>query len=103
MPHCQKESHDHSTKSKKEKARIKAEKAAKKQAALDGLRKKEEEELLKPNNTPLVEGFGEYEIGCKPEREYKFNSKVSHVGRLFQNKELTHNLTRHDTTRHDTT
>ncbi|GMH86829.1 hypothetical protein TrVE_jg1955 [Triparma verrucosa] len=75
MPHCQKESHDHSTKSKKEKARIKAEKAAKKQAALDGLRKKEEEELLKPNNTPLVEGFGEYEIGCKPEREYKFNSK----------------------------
>lgn len=76
MPHCQKESHDHSSKSKKAKQKKALEKAAKKQEALDAAKKKEEEELLKPNNMPLVEGFGEYEIGCVPEREYKFNSKV---------------------------
>ena len=75
MPHAQKEKHDHSTFSKKKKDQAKQDKVAKKQAQLD-LETAAAEAGKKtplPNSLPLVEGFGEYEIGCEPEREYNFN------------------------------
>ena len=76
MPHCQKETHDHTAKSKQERKAKKAlvlsrKKAAKQKATEDEL---EKQKNLK-NNLALADGFGEYEVGCEEEKEYvaKFN------------------------------
>ncbi|GMI23605.1 hypothetical protein TeGR_g3335, partial [Tetraparma gracilis] len=91
MPHKQKENHDHASFSKKEKKARAAEKAAKKKAALD-LQAEEEAQALKlGNNVPLVEGAGEYEVGCEPEREYRFNARKrnkKHLKEDLRKKEL---------------
>ena len=76
MPHCQKEIHDHRSKSKKDRQKKKEAAIAKKKA----LKEKEEEEEEKAklsNNIAFAEGFGDYEVGCEAEREYvaKFNLK----------------------------
>ena len=34
-----------------------------------------EQEVLGGNDIPLVEGHGNSELGCEPEREYNFNIK----------------------------
>lgn len=74
MPHCQKEKHDHAAKSKKEKLRIKQEKIARKQALTLAREKAElEASKPKPNIIAPVEGQREYEIGCEPEAEHRFN------------------------------
>eukprot|EP00592_Proboscia_alata_P017082 CAMPEP_0194399250 /NCGR_PEP_ID=MMETSP0174-20130528/126553_1 /TAXON_ID=216777 /ORGANISM="Proboscia alata, Strain PI-D3" /LENGTH=528 /DNA_ID=CAMNT_0039195633 /DNA_START=126 /DNA_END=1712 /DNA_ORIENTATION=- len=77
MPHCQKENHDRGSKSKKERQKKKEALLARKQSA----KTQEEEELegvnLTKNNLAFAEGYGEYEIGCDEEKEYKarFNMK----------------------------
>ena len=74
MPHKQKENHNHSAIGKKERLRQKQDAEARKQAKLTAAKALEEEKkLLGGNNIPLVEGHGAYEIGCEPEKEYKFN------------------------------
>jgi len=76
MPHCQKEKHDHSTKSKKAKLKKKAELAARKQAAKEAAELEEEKKRTGGgNNIALKDGFGEYIVGCEEEMEYvaKFN------------------------------
>eukprot|EP00591_Stephanopyxis_turris_P007759 CAMPEP_0195520804 /NCGR_PEP_ID=MMETSP0794_2-20130614/17550_1 /TAXON_ID=515487 /ORGANISM="Stephanopyxis turris, Strain CCMP 815" /LENGTH=524 /DNA_ID=CAMNT_0040650227 /DNA_START=66 /DNA_END=1637 /DNA_ORIENTATION=+ len=77
MPHKQKENHDHSTRSKKERQRAKAEAALRKKKSLEARLAAELEEATKngdkANNIALVDGNGAYEIGCEPEKEYKFN------------------------------
>ena len=76
MPHCQKEKHDHSTKSKKAKLKKKADLAAKKQAAKEAAELEEEKKRNGGgNNIALKDGFGEYIVGCEEEMEYvaKFN------------------------------
>ena len=78
MPHCQKENHDHRAKSKKERQKKKEAIQSRKKAA----KLLEEEELEKQkiklsNNISLADGFGEYEVGCEAEKEYRtrFNLK----------------------------
>ena len=96
MPHCQKEKHNHASKSKKEKqhkreegiARRKAFKAAEEAAELE-----RQNGGIGGNNVALKEGYGEYEIGREEEMEYvaKFNmNKRSKKVRLFVLYEYTY-------------
>ena len=72
MPHCQKEKHDHTAKSKKERQRKKEELLARKDAGkAQALEAEIEKAKSQPNNIAFAEGFGEYEVGCEPEKEYK--------------------------------
>lgn len=84
MPHCQKENHNHTAKSKKERQKKKEALQARKKAAKTG----EEEELEKgPNNLALADGFGEYIVGCEEERKFqaRFNmNKRSKKVRLIK-------------------
>jgi len=77
MPHCQKEKHDHRSRSKKDKRERKESLAAKKKAARDAEEEDELEDARKliGNNLALRDGFGEYEVGCEEEMECvaKFN------------------------------
>jgi len=72
MPHCQKEKHDHTAKSKKERQQKKEEMLARRKAAkARELEAELEAAKLKPNNIFLSDGFGEYLVGCEPEKELK--------------------------------
>ena len=75
MPHKQKEGHDHTSFSKKQALEKKRAKEAAKRAKEEAARIEEEaRKLLLPNNVPLVEGHGEYELGYEPdEKEHRFN------------------------------
>jgi hypothetical protein len=70
MPHCQKEKHDHTAKSKKERLAKKEELLARRKAAKD-LEAELEAAKIKPTNIGLADGFGDYEVGCEPEKELK--------------------------------
>ena len=96
MPHCQKEKHNHASKSKKEIqhkrdeaiSRRKAFKAAEEAAELE-----RQNGGIGGNNVALKEGYGEYEIGREEEMEYvaKFNmNKRSKKVRLFVLYEYTY-------------
>lgn len=72
MPHCQKENHDHTAKSKRErKSKKEAALLRKKAAKARALEEELEKEKTKLNNLALAEGFGEYIVGCEEEREYQ--------------------------------
>ena len=93
MPHAQKEAHNHASFSKKAKKQQLLEKAAKKQALVDAAAAlaAADAALKLGNNLSLKEGFGEYEVGCEPEREYKFNTKKrnkKHLKEDLRKKEL---------------
>jgi len=78
MPHCQKENHNHTAKSKKDRRRAKEEMAARKKKQTEERTAAEAEAaaLKQGNNLPLVEGHGAYEIGHEEEPEYhRFNVK----------------------------
>mmetsp|Transcript_26545 Transcript_26545/g.30327 ORF Transcript_26545/g.30327 Transcript_26545/m.30327 type:complete len:604 (-) Transcript_26545:19-1830(-) len=80
MPHCQKETFNRATKSKKERLKSKQDAIARKQklTAAKAAAELDDEAGLgsNSNNIAPVEGYGKYEIGCEPEPEYhKFNVK----------------------------
>lgn len=71
MPHCQKENHNKSAKSKAEIQRKKEAAAARRKAAKEKeIQEELERQKLAPNNIGLADGFGQYEIGCEEEKEY---------------------------------
>jgi len=73
MPHKQKENHNHSTRSKKERQEAKQQQIARKKSVQAARESAELEAaaatgLLK-NNLGLTEGFAEYEVNCKHPRD----------------------------------